>query len=155
MSDKILIIPIEILYRDLDSRLLITLEAIKRNYTVLLGEHDFSGFRAAGCQSRSSRRFVMEVSWYKSGKFIVFDVKANALISFKRLANHTSGLPRLPNNLKASYSREKTNVYKKEDLDIYIKDSLEINIKTKGKFVYSNLAVGLMGYVLSLSLIHI
>ena len=41
MSDKILIIPIEILYRDLDSRLLITLEAIKRNYTVLLGEHDF------------------------------------------------------------------------------------------------------------------
>lgn len=41
MSEKILIIPIEILYRDLDSRLLITLEAIKRNYTVLLGEHDF------------------------------------------------------------------------------------------------------------------
>ena len=71
------------------------------------------------------------------------------MISFKSLANHTSGLPRLPNNLKASYSREKTNVYKKEDLDIYIKDSLEINIKTKGKFVYSNLAVGLMGYVLS------
>ena len=47
---------------------------------VLLGEHDFSGFRAAGCQSRSSRRFVMEVSWYKSGKFIVFDVKANAFL---------------------------------------------------------------------------
>ena len=82
-------------------------------------------------------------------EYLDYDVKDNALISFKSLANHTSGLPRLPNNLKASYSREKTNVYKKEDLDIYIKDSLEINIKTKGKFVYSNLAVGLMGYVLS------
>ena len=82
-------------------------------------------------------------------EYLDYDVKNNALISFKSLANHTSGLPRLPNNLKASYSREKTNVYKKEDLDIYIKDSLEINIKTKGKFVYSNLAVGLMGYVLS------
>lgn len=81
--------------------------------------------------------------------YLDYDVKDNALISFKSLANHTSGLPRLPNNLKASYSREKTNVYKKEDLDIYIKDSLEINSKTKGKFVYSNLAVGLMGYVLS------
>ncbi len=81
--------------------------------------------------------------------YLDYDIKDNALISFKSLANHTSGLPRLPNNLKASYSREKTNVYKKEDLDIYIKDSLEINIKTKGKFVYSNLAVGLMGYVLS------
>ena len=81
--------------------------------------------------------------------YLDYDVKDNTLISFKSLANHTSGLPRLPNNLKASYSREKTNVYKKEDLDIYIKDSLEINIKTKGKFVYSNLAVGLMGYVLS------
>ena len=82
-------------------------------------------------------------------EYLDYDVKDNALISFKSLANHTSGLPRLPNNLKASYSREKSNVYKKEDLDIYIKDSLEINIKTKGKFVYSNLAVGLMGYVLS------
>mgnify|MGYP001215476701 FL=1 len=81
--------------------------------------------------------------------YLDYDVKDNTLISFKSLANHTSGLPRLPNNLKASYSREKTNVYKKEDLDIYIKDSLEINSKTKGKFVYSNLAVGLMGYVLS------
>ena len=81
--------------------------------------------------------------------YLDYDVKDNTLISFKSLANHTSGLPRLPNNLKASYSREKTNVYKKEDLDVYIKDSLEINSKTKGEFVYSNLAVGLMGYVLS------
>ena len=81
--------------------------------------------------------------------FLDYSIKDSTIISFKSLANHTSGLPRLPNNLKASYSREKNNVYKKEDLDIYIKDSLEINSKTKGKFVYSNLAVGLMGYVLS------
>ena len=47
---------------------------------VLLGEHDFSGFRAAGCQSRSSRRFVMEASWYRSREFTVFDVKANAFL---------------------------------------------------------------------------
>jgi len=81
--------------------------------------------------------------------YLDYNVKDSTLISFKSLANHTSGLPRLPNNLKASYSRDKANVYKKEDLDVYIKDSLEINRKTKGKFVYSNLAVGLMGYVLS------
>ena len=81
--------------------------------------------------------------------FLDYSIKDSTIISFKSLANHTSGLPRLPNNLKISYNRDKANVYKKEDIDIYLKDSLEINSTNKGKFVYSNLAVGLLGYVLS------
>ncbi|MBE65454.1 MAG: tRNA pseudouridine(38-40) synthase TruA [Gammaproteobacteria bacterium] len=46
----------------------------------LLGEHDFSAFRAAGCQSRTSQRRVIAANWYKKGSFIIFDVQANAFL---------------------------------------------------------------------------
>ena len=46
----------------------------------LIGEHNFSAFRAAGCQSRSSQRNVMAANWYKKGPFIIFDVQANAFL---------------------------------------------------------------------------
>lgn len=46
----------------------------------LIGEHDFSAFRAAGCQSRSSKRCVIAANWYKKGSFVIFDVKANAFL---------------------------------------------------------------------------
>ena len=46
----------------------------------LIGEHDFSAFRAAGCQSGSAIRRVIAAKWYKKGAFIVFDVQANAFL---------------------------------------------------------------------------
>ena len=83
-----------------------------------------------------------------------FDLKLkdSAQISFKSLANHTSGIPRMPNNF--SYSSEKNPLnpykeYKVDDLETYLSDSLKINQDNKGKFLYSNLGFALIGYTLS------
>lgn len=47
---------------------------------VLLGEHDFSAFRAVGCQARSARRNVHEVSVIRRDQLIYLDIKANAFL---------------------------------------------------------------------------
>ena len=46
----------------------------------LLGENDFSSFRAAQCQSNSPNRFVHHVNVTRSGSFVVIDIKANAFV---------------------------------------------------------------------------
>lgn len=46
----------------------------------LIGERDFSSFRAAGCQSATAMRNVMHANIYRRGGFLVFDVKANAFL---------------------------------------------------------------------------
>lgn len=46
----------------------------------LLGERDFSAFRAASCQSSTPMRNVSEVSVSRSGELIVVDIKANAFL---------------------------------------------------------------------------
>ena len=47
---------------------------------MLLGEHDFSSFRAIGCQSRSARRNVHEISVERRGDMILLDIRANAFL---------------------------------------------------------------------------
>ena len=46
----------------------------------LLGEQDFSAFRAAGCQSNSAFRNVISADIYTQGSLVVFEVKANAFL---------------------------------------------------------------------------
>ena len=46
----------------------------------LLGEHDFSAFRAAGCQARSSHRCVHSIAVSRQGDLIYLDIKANAFL---------------------------------------------------------------------------
>ena len=46
----------------------------------IVGEHDFSAFRAAGCQSKTALRCVVAANWYTRGPFIIFDVQANAFL---------------------------------------------------------------------------
>lgn len=46
----------------------------------LLGENDFSSFRAAHCQSRSPWRNVMHLNVSRSGQFVVVDIQANAFV---------------------------------------------------------------------------
>lgn len=46
----------------------------------LLGEHDFSAFRAAQCQSHSANREVTHLSVSRRGDFIIVDIKANAFL---------------------------------------------------------------------------
>lgn len=46
----------------------------------LLGEHDFTSFRAVGCQSRSPVRNVHHVSVRRQGHELVVDIEANAFV---------------------------------------------------------------------------
>jgi len=46
----------------------------------LVGEHDFSSFRAAECQARTAMRNVHEIAVERSGERIVLTVRANAFL---------------------------------------------------------------------------
>jgi tRNA pseudouridine38-40 synthase len=46
----------------------------------LVGEHDFSAFRAAGCQARSARREVTRVSITRCGDWLTLEISANAFL---------------------------------------------------------------------------
>jgi tRNA pseudouridine38-40 synthase len=46
----------------------------------LLGEQDFSAFRAAECQSATPMREVQEVSVARRGEYVVLDIRANAFL---------------------------------------------------------------------------
>jgi tRNA pseudouridine38-40 synthase len=46
----------------------------------LLGEHDFSAFRAAGCQAKTPVRDVSEIRVSRDGEWITIDVTANAFL---------------------------------------------------------------------------
>ncbi|WP_027859101.1 tRNA pseudouridine(38-40) synthase TruA [Marinobacterium jannaschii] len=46
----------------------------------LIGEHDFTSYRAVGCQAKSPVREVRRLDVYKSGHLIVIDVTANAFL---------------------------------------------------------------------------
>ena len=61
-------------HRRLDARLM------HRSAQHLAGEHDFSSFRAAGCQARSPVRRVDRIEVLRRGERIVIDIYANAFL---------------------------------------------------------------------------
>ncbi|MEZ8195157.1 tRNA pseudouridine(38-40) synthase TruA [Vibrio cortegadensis] len=46
----------------------------------LLGENDFTSFRALHCQSRSPCRNMMHLNVTRHGKYVIIDIKANAFV---------------------------------------------------------------------------
>lgn len=61
-------------YRPLDA------ERMHRAGQALIGEHDFSAFRAAECQARHPIRAVHAISVRRYGDSVVLDVQANAFL---------------------------------------------------------------------------
>ncbi|MEM8982008.1 MAG: tRNA pseudouridine(38-40) synthase TruA [Pseudomonadota bacterium] len=55
-------------------------DAMHRAAQHFVGEHDFSSFRAAGCQSKSPTRNVSDAAVARHGSYIWFDVRANAFV---------------------------------------------------------------------------
>ncbi|AKK72028.1 penicillin-binding protein [Chryseobacterium gallinarum] len=77
-----------------------------------------------------------------------FAFKNNITLNFESLANHTSGLPRLPDNLDLSNEANPYKAYHLKELEEYLKNFLIHGNKT---YSYSNLGAGLLGYTLGLS----
>ena len=46
----------------------------------LVGEHDFSAFRAAGCQAKSATREVTEINVTRCGDWLTLEISANAFL---------------------------------------------------------------------------
>lgn len=61
-------------YRPLDHKLM------HQCAQILVGEHDFSSFRAAGCQAKSASRNIIEISVSRQGELIYLDISANAFL---------------------------------------------------------------------------
>ena len=54
--------------------------AMRAAATLLIGEHDFSAFRAAECQARSPVKTLYDVTVAVNGKVVVFSFRGNAFL---------------------------------------------------------------------------
>lgn len=80
-----------------------------------------------------------------------FSFKNDINLTFKNLANHTSGLPRLPENLDLSNEANPYKSYGKTQMEEYLKNHLSLEKEASKSYSYSNLGTGLLGYTLGLS----
>lgn len=55
-------------------------EAMDRAGKYLIGEHDFSAFRAAGCQARHAIREIKSLDVYRCHDLVYVDISANAFL---------------------------------------------------------------------------
>lgn len=84
-------------------------------------------------------------------RYFDFPFKDHQPFTFRELANHTSGLPRLPSNLLFAAIFSRPNPYKHYDekkLDEYLKDDISLEYPKGSKSAYSNLGVGLLSYAM-------
>jgi len=61
-------------YFDLDA------EKMHRAAQCLVGEHDFSAFRASLCQSKTPFRHLTHINVYRQQQYVIIDVQANAFV---------------------------------------------------------------------------
>lgn len=66
--------------RAANCRRALDVDAMAAAAKALEGEHDFSAFRAAGCQAKSPVRLMHHVRVTRQGDFVVLDVRANAFL---------------------------------------------------------------------------
>lgn len=84
-------------------------------------------------------------------KFLPFKLKGNPKITLESLSNHTSGLPRLPDNLFPMMVNNPDNPYKgydAEKLKEYCSKQLSLTNEVGAQSNYSNLGAGLLGYAI-------
>lgn len=82
---------------------------------------------------------------------VPFKLKGKPKITLEQLSNHTSGLPRLPENIFLLLTEDINNPYKlynKKLLEKYASKELRLNHKPGEQFAYSNLGAGILGYAL-------
>jgi CubicO group peptidase (beta-lactamase class C family) len=84
-------------------------------------------------------------------KHLPFALRDRSKITFQQLANHSSGLPRLPDNIYPLLVEHPHNPYKHYDetlLQTYLTKELKAYTPIGEQFAYSNLGAGILGYTL-------
>lgn len=85
-------------------------------------------------------------------QYLDMDLNGDYGITLKQLANHTSGLPRIPPGIFWSALFNSDNPYEhydEERLLAYLKTKMEPDHRPGKQYGYSNLGVGILGYVLT------
>jgi CubicO group peptidase (beta-lactamase class C family) len=83
--------------------------------------------------------------------YLGFAMRDSVDFTFKQLANHTSGLPRVPSGFIWSALLNRDNPYRdydEEKLRTYLTEDVELNSSPGEEHAYSNLGAGLLGYAL-------
>ncbi len=79
-----------------------------------------------------------------------FQFNKNQKITFKALANHTSGMPRMPSDFELDFNNpDPFTSYTEKKLLHYLANALELTQNQAPKYAYSNVGAGLLGYTLS------
>ncbi len=79
------------------------------------------------------------------------DLGTDEKITFRQLSNHSSGLPRLPDNLFPLMAKSPDNPYRDYDevaLQAYLTGPVELDFSPGQRSSYSNLGAGLLGHLL-------
>ncbi len=88
----------------------------------------------------------------KINKYIKVPIKGDTQISFKELANHTSGLPRMPSNFSMlSVVLNPSNPFKSYDtekLEQYLTKHVKLSSEPGEKLEYSNIGMAALAYAL-------
>jgi tRNA pseudouridine38-40 synthase len=58
----------------------LNLDLMREGANYLLGEHDFSAFRASGCQAKSPVRHLRRLTLERQGDMLIFDLSANGFL---------------------------------------------------------------------------
>ena len=85
-------------------------------------------------------------------KHLKIKYKTKDRITMDQLANHTSGLPRLPDNIFEDLLNFPDNPYKnfsEERMIEYLEQYMHLDHKPGSHFDYSNLGMGLLGFICS------
>lgn len=84
-------------------------------------------------------------------QYYSFPFNNDTKINFANLSNHTSGLPRLPENLDLSNEKNPYKNYGKKELNEYLSKGLKLENDNNATYSYSNLGAGLLAHTLGLS----
>ena len=88
----------------------------------------------------------------KISQYLPYPRVKNSNITFEQLANHSSGVPRLPEIFYTVPNYNEANPYKSYDeaaLIDYFENHLKLEFEPGSKVVYSNLGTGILSYLIS------
>jgi CubicO group peptidase (beta-lactamase class C family) len=84
--------------------------------------------------------------------YLSFNLANETSVTARQLANHTSGLPRMPSNIMMYAVTHPNNPYKTYDaqkLQTYLSQKAKLDNTPGTTYTYSNLGAGFLGYVLT------
>ena len=82
----------------------------------LLGEHDFSSFRARGCQAKSPVREIKDIKISRRQEFVVITIKANGFLQ-KMVRNIAGLLIEVGSGKREPYWAKKVLLYKRRSIN--------------------------------------